>query len=110
MRGEVVVADALKGKIPAGLTLFIVAKSVNSPGLPVAIIETTTGTWPLQFQLDDSQAMVPTRKLSTAGARDDRGAHIAHRPGHAGAGRFPGRHAQFDPARRQTGARGHPAR
>lgn len=67
VRGEVDVADALKGHIPVGLTLFIVAKSVNSPGPPVAILRTTTGTWPLQFQLDDSQAMVPTRRLSTAG-------------------------------------------
>ena len=28
---------------------------------------TTTGTWPLQFQLDDTQSMLPDRKLSTAG-------------------------------------------
>lgn len=67
VRGEIDVADALKGRIPAGLTLFIVAKSVNSPGPPVAIVRTTTGTWPLQFQLDDSQAMLPSRRLSTAG-------------------------------------------
>lgn len=67
VRGEVVLADALKGKIPAGLTLFILAKSVNSPGAPVAILKTTTGSWPLQFQLDDSQAMLPSRKLSSAG-------------------------------------------
>ena len=69
VRGEVVVANALKGKIPAGLTLFIVAKSVNSPGPPVAIWRTaTTGNWPIEFKLDDSQAMMPMRKLSTAGA------------------------------------------
>jgi cytochrome c-type biogenesis protein CcmH/NrfG len=68
VRGEVIVASALKGKIPAGLTLFIVAKSVNSPGPPVAIWKTsTTGNWPIEFSLDDSQAMVPMRKLSTAG-------------------------------------------
>jgi cytochrome c-type biogenesis protein CcmH/NrfG len=68
VRGEIDVADALKGRIPPGLTLFIVAKSVSSPGPPVAIVRTTTGTWPLQFQLDDSQAMLPSRRLSTAGA------------------------------------------
>jgi cytochrome c-type biogenesis protein CcmH len=68
VRGEIDVADALKGRIPPGLTLFIVAKSVSSPGPPVAILRTTTGTWPLQFQLDDSQAMLPSRRLSTAGA------------------------------------------
>jgi cytochrome c-type biogenesis protein CcmH/NrfG len=98
VRGEVVVADALKGRIPAGLTLFIVAKSVNSPGPPVAIFRTATGTWPLQFQLDDSQAMVPTRKLSTAGA-----VTIEARTSRTGqampaAGDFQGVTSQFDPA------------
>jgi len=68
VQGEVVVADELRGRIPAGLTLFVVAKSVNSPGPPVAIWRTsTTGQWPIAFRLDDSQAMLPTRKLSTAG-------------------------------------------
>jgi cytochrome c-type biogenesis protein CcmH len=65
--GEVILADALRDKVPAGLTLFIVAKSVNSPGPPVAILRTTTDAWPVHFRLDDSQAMMPQRKLSTAG-------------------------------------------
>jgi cytochrome c-type biogenesis protein CcmH len=99
MRGEVVVADALKGKIPAGLTLFIVAKSVSSPGPPVAIWRTTTtGSWPVAFQLDDSQAMVPMRKLSTAGmvtieARTSRTGQAM-----PAAGDFQGVSAQLDPA------------
>ena len=98
VRGEVVVADALKGRIPAGLTLFIVAKSVNSAGPPVAIIKTSTGTWPLQFKLDDSQAMVPTRKLSTAGpvtieARTSRTGQAM-----PAAGDFQGVTSQFDPS------------
>jgi len=67
VRGEVVLDAALRGKVPAGLTLFILAKSVKSPGPPVAILRTTTGNWPLQFQLDDTQSMLPDRKLSTAG-------------------------------------------
>jgi hypothetical protein len=65
--GVVVLAEALRDKVPAGLTLFIVAKSVNSPGPPVAILRTTTDTWPVHFRLDDTQAMMPLRKLSTAG-------------------------------------------
>jgi hypothetical protein len=65
--GEVILADALRNKVPPGLTLFIVAKSVNSPGPPVAILRTTTDAWPVRFQLDDSQAMLPQRNLSTAG-------------------------------------------
>jgi cytochrome c-type biogenesis protein CcmH len=49
------------------VTLFILAKSVNSPGAPVAVLRTTTGSWPVRFQLDDTLAMMPERKLSTAG-------------------------------------------
>jgi len=68
VQGEVDVAPALRNKIPAGLTLFVVAKSVDSPGPPVAIWQTsTTASWPIAFKLDDSQAMLPMRKLSTAG-------------------------------------------
>lgn len=65
--GEVVLADSLRSQVPAGLTLFIVAKSVNSPGPPVAILRATTDAWPVRFRLDDSQSMMPQRKLSTAG-------------------------------------------
>jgi cytochrome c-type biogenesis protein CcmH/NrfG len=86
VQGEVVLADNLKGKVPAGLTLFIVAKSVQSPGPPVAILKLTTGTWPVHFRLDDSQAMVPGRNLSSAGpvtieARTSRTGQAASQPG-----------------------------
>jgi hypothetical protein len=64
--GNVDLAAALKGKVPDGLTLFIVAKSLDSPGPPVAIIRTTTGRWPLAFTLDDSNSMIPGRNLSGA--------------------------------------------
>jgi hypothetical protein len=64
--GNVDLAAALKSKVPEGLTLFIVAKSVDSPGPPVAIIRTTTGHWPLAFTLDDSNSMMPGRTLSSA--------------------------------------------
>ena len=86
VRGEVVLAEALRGKVPAGLTLFIIAKSVNSPGAPVAILRLTTGSWPVSFQLDDSQAMMPGRSLSTAGpvtieARTSRSGQAMPAPG-----------------------------
>ena len=97
VRGEVVLADALRGKIQAGLTLFIVAKSVKSPGPPVAIWRTTTGAWPVSFQLDDSQAMLPSRNLSSAGmvtieARTSRTGQAMPAPGD-----FQGVSAQLDP-------------
>jgi cytochrome c-type biogenesis protein CcmH/NrfG len=67
VRGEVLLSDALRSRVSSSLTLFIVAKSVNSPGPPVAILRTTTGSWPVRFELNDTLAMVPNRKLSTAG-------------------------------------------
>lgn len=67
VRGEVSLSDALRPRVTSGLTLFIVAKSVDSPGPPVAILRTTTGSWPMRFELNDALAMLPDRKLSTAG-------------------------------------------
>jgi cytochrome c-type biogenesis protein CcmH len=67
VRGEIVLSNALRTKVPAGLTLYILAKSVDSPGAPVAVLRTTTGSWPVKFELNDTLAMFPERKLSTAG-------------------------------------------
>jgi hypothetical protein len=65
--GEVSLAASLKAKAAAGATLFVVAKSVDSPGAPVAVYRTTVDRWPLKFQLSDSQSMLPGRNLSSAG-------------------------------------------
>jgi hypothetical protein len=65
--GEVSLSNALRGKVPAGSTLFIVAKSVDSPGAPVAVYRGSVGAWPVTFTLDDSQSMLPGRNLSSAG-------------------------------------------
>lgn len=65
--GEVSLAAALSAKAAAGATLFIVAKSVDSPGAPVAVFRGSVGSWPVKFTLDDSQSMLPGRNLSNAG-------------------------------------------
>jgi len=65
--GEVSLAATLSAKAAAGATLFIVAKSVDSPGPPVAVFRGSVGTWPVNFTLDDSQSMLPGRNLSNAG-------------------------------------------
>ncbi len=65
--GEVSLAAKLQSKAAAGETLFIVAKSVDSPGAPVAVFRGTVGNWPVKFTLDDSQSMLPGRNLSSAG-------------------------------------------
>jgi len=65
--GEVSLASGLTAKAAAGATLFIVAKSVDSPGAPVAVFRGSVGSWPVKFTLDDSQSMLPGRNLSNAG-------------------------------------------
>jgi hypothetical protein len=65
--GEVALAPALASRAPAGTTVFIVAKSVDSPGPPVAVHRGSVGAWPLRFALDDSESMLPQRTLSNAG-------------------------------------------
>jgi len=65
--GEVALAATLNASAMPGATLFIVAKSVDSPGMPVAVYRGSVGSWPVKFTLDDSQAMMPGRTLSSAG-------------------------------------------
>jgi cytochrome c-type biogenesis protein CcmH len=65
--GEISLSPALAAKATPGATLFILAKSVDAPGPPVAVIRSSVGSWPLKFSLDDSQSMVPGRNLSSAG-------------------------------------------
>ncbi len=66
--GEVSLAPALRTKAPAGATLYVVAKSVDSPGIPLAVFRGSVGTWPVKFTLDDAQSMIPGRNLSSAGS------------------------------------------
>ncbi|WP_297461560.1 c-type cytochrome biogenesis protein CcmI [Ferrovum sp.] len=63
--GEVTLDPALKDKITPGETLFIFAKAVQGPPMPLAVIRTSVGSWPLKFQLTDAQAMSPQFNLSS---------------------------------------------
>jgi hypothetical protein len=65
--GEVTIAAPLSGKAAAGDTLFIIAKSIRSPGAPVAVFRGAVGAWPMKFTLSDAQSMLPGRNLSSAG-------------------------------------------
>ena len=65
--GEISLAPALQLKAASGATLFIVAKSVDAPGVPVAVYRANVASWPVKFTLDDSQSMVAGRNLSNAG-------------------------------------------
>jgi cytochrome c-type biogenesis protein CcmH len=62
VHGTVNVDSALTGKV-SGMTLFVFAKAADSAA-PVAVYRTSVDRWPVTFTLDDSQAMLPTHKLS----------------------------------------------
>jgi cytochrome c-type biogenesis protein CcmH len=62
--GTVSLATRLANRVQPDATLFIYAKAADSPGPPLAVLRTKVGTWPVSFRLDDSMAMMPSRRLS----------------------------------------------
>ena len=62
--GTVTIDTALAARVQPGATLFIYAKAADAPGPPLAIMRTNAGGWPVNFRLDDSMAMLPSRRLS----------------------------------------------
>lgn len=99
--GEVSLAAPLRAKAAAGATLFIVAKSVDSPGAPVAVYRTSVAAWPVRFTLDDSESMIPGRNLSTAGRVIVEARISQSGQAQPGAGDLKGSSGSIDPADRQ---------
>jgi cytochrome c-type biogenesis protein CcmH len=62
--GTVSIDSRLAERVQRDATLFIYAKAADSPGPPLAVLRTTAGAWPVSFHLDDSMAMIPSRRLS----------------------------------------------
>jgi hypothetical protein len=64
--GTVEIASKLARQAGSGATLFIYAKQPNAPGPPLAVLRVRAEHWPVTFTLNDANAMVPGRNLSTA--------------------------------------------
>src|SRR5262252_4667265 len=62
--GTVSLDQRFTNQVQSNATLFIYAKAADSPGPPLAVLRTTVGAWPVNFRLDDSMAMIPSRRLS----------------------------------------------
>jgi cytochrome c-type biogenesis protein CcmH len=64
--GQVTLSAALKSKAGPSDVVFVYATPANGERMPLAIFKTTVAQLPLSFRLDDSTAMSPERKLSSA--------------------------------------------
>lgn len=64
--GRVELAPGLKGKADAQDVVFIFARAVDGPRMPLAALRAKVADLPLDFTLDDSQALSAENKLSSA--------------------------------------------
>ena len=64
IRGTVEVDPSLQARVKPGMTLFVFARAAEGSGPPLAVLRTQPTSWPVAFQLDDSLAMLPSRRLS----------------------------------------------
>jgi cytochrome c-type biogenesis protein CcmH len=65
--GRVSLAPKLRDRVGARDTLFIFARAIGGPRMPLAVVRATASELPRNFRLDDSMAMTPGARLSGAG-------------------------------------------
>ncbi|MEO7851816.1 MAG: c-type cytochrome biogenesis protein CcmI [Rubrivivax sp.] len=64
LSGRVSLAPALAARVSPDDTVFIFARAAEGPRIPLAIMKRQARELPIDFTLDDSQAMTPQMKLS----------------------------------------------
>lgn len=64
LQGSVRLSAALAAQVQPGDTVFVFARASEGPRMPLAILRHQVKDLPLQFSLDDSQAMAPELRLS----------------------------------------------
>lgn len=68
IKGRVELAPALKAQAVPTDTVFIVAKAAGGPPTPLAAKRARVADLPLDFTLDDGDAVMPSQKISSATA------------------------------------------
>ncbi len=61
---EVEIAPELSGKAPPDATLFVFARALQGPPMPLAVVRRRVSDLPLKLSLDDSMAMMPRMRIS----------------------------------------------
>lgn len=56
---------ALAGKFQPGDVLYVFARALKGPPMPLAVVKRTAADLPLSLDLDDSQSMMPSHLLSS---------------------------------------------
>lgn len=63
--GQIALSPELASKVASGDTLFVFARAVNGPKMPLAVMRVPAPkSWPFKFELNDSMAMAPGMNLS----------------------------------------------
>lgn len=58
------ISAELKKVLPANATLFVMAKAMQGPKIPLAVYKAPLSGFPLTVELNDAMAMMPTLKIS----------------------------------------------
>jgi cytochrome c-type biogenesis protein CcmH len=66
--GRVDIAPALAAQVALSDTVFIYARAIDGPRMPLAVLRVPARELPKQFRLDDSMGMASGAKLSSAAA------------------------------------------
>lgn len=66
--GTVTLAGAVKAQAAATDVVYVMARAENGPPMPLAVVRTQVKDLPLRFSLDDSNAVMPSAKLSDVGS------------------------------------------
>ncbi len=86
LRGEVRLAEKLKGTVSPDDVVFVFARAAEGPAMPLAVVKKRVRDLPVAFALDDTMAMAPGGKLSlfprvVISARVSKSGQAAPQPG-----------------------------